>query len=242
MVNIIAVHRVSPGLNGSAVRSLRDGAREMLPLLVAVTPLGLVVGVAVAENGLPRLAGWSLSWLVYAASAQLAAVRVLADGGPAVVVVLAVVIVNMRLALYAAALAPHWRGTPRWWRALASYLLVDPSFAVATRSYDGSRRRRDAHLHYLGGALVLWLGWQVVTGAGVTLGAVLPASLQLDAVGPLYLVAVVAPQLRDCVVRSAAAAAATVAVAAALLPLQLGLAAGIVAGLVVGSRQKRSVS
>lgn len=43
-------------------------------------PTLLVVGVSTADSGLPPLAAWSLSWLVYAGSAQLAALGLLASG------------------------------------------------------------------------------------------------------------------------------------------------------------------
>ena len=136
--------------------------------------------MTVAELGVPRLAGWSLSWLVYAGSAQLAAVGLLAGSASAAVVVASVAVINLRLALYSAALAPHWRGTSKAWRLVAAYLLVDPSFAVGTQSYDGSRPPRQAHLHYLGGALVLWAGWLTVIAIGVTAGAAMPAELRLE--------------------------------------------------------------
>jgi predicted branched-subunit amino acid permease len=118
-----------------------DGVRAMLPMLLGVAPFGLVIGVTVAELGLPHLAGWSLGWLVYAGSAQLAAVGLLAGSASGLVVVASVAVINLRLALYSAAMAPHWRGTSTAWRLVAAYLLVDPSFAIGTRSYDGSRSR-----------------------------------------------------------------------------------------------------
>jgi predicted branched-subunit amino acid permease len=207
----------------------------MLPLLVGVAPFGLVVGVTVAELGLPHLAGWSLAWLVYAGSAQLAAVSLLAGSASAVVVIASVVVINLRLALYSAAMAPHWRGTSTVWRLAAAYLLVDPSFAVGTESYDGSRPRRQAHLHYLGAGLVLWAGWLAVIGIGVTAGATLPAWLRLETVGPLYLVTRVVLSARSVAAQVGVAVAVAVAVVASLLPLHLGPAVGMAAGLLAGS-------
>ncbi|HEX6935944.1 MAG TPA: AzlC family ABC transporter permease [Actinomycetes bacterium] len=215
-------------------RALLDGARAMLPLLVAVAPFGLVIGVAVAESGAPQLAAWSTSWLVYAGSAQLAAIGLLAQGASAAAVVGTVAVINLRLALYGMTLAPHWRGTSWWWRAGAAYLLVDPSFVVGSQSYAGGRTARAAHLHFLGGAVVLWLGWLLVTAAGVTVGAVVPSALQLDFVGPLYLVALVVPAARTRAVRVAVMTGAAVAVAATAAPFHVGPAAGMVAGLLVG--------
>jgi predicted branched-subunit amino acid permease len=227
---------------GAGRRAFLDGVRAMLPLLAAVAPFGLVIGVTVAESGVPHLAGWSLSWLVYAGSAQLAAVGLLAGSASAAVVVASVAVINLRVGLYGAALAPHWRGTSWWWRVLAGYLLIDPSFAVGTRSYDGSRPARLAHRHYLGGALVLWAGWLAVTGLGVTVGAVLPSALRLESIGPIYIVALVVLSARTTATWVAVGVATVTAVGASLLPLHLGPAVGMVAGLLAGSIVLRRTS
>ena len=123
-----------------------------------------------------------------------------------------------------------------------TYLLVDPSFAVGTRSYDGSRPRRQAHLHYLGAALVLWVGWLAAIGIGVTAGATLPPELRLESVGPLYLVALVVTSARTAAARVGVAVAVVTAVVASLLPLHLGPAVGMVAGLLAGSLVQRRPS
>jgi predicted branched-subunit amino acid permease len=222
-------------------RAFLDGVRAMLPLLLGVAPFGLVIGVTVAELGVPHLAGWSLGWLVYAGSAQLAAVGLLASSASAAVVVASVVVINLRLGLYSAAMAPHWRGTSKAWRLVATYLLIDPSFAVGAQSYDGSRAKRQAHLHYLGGALVLWVGWLTVIGVGVTAGAAMPPELRLDSIGPLYIVALVVMSVRTAAAKVAVAVAVVTAVLASLLPLHLGPAVGMLAGLLAGSMMlKRS--
>jgi predicted branched-subunit amino acid permease len=207
----------------------------MLPLLLGAAPFGLVIGVTIAESGAPHLAGWSLSWLVYAGSAQLAAVGLLADSASAAVVVGTVAVINLRIGLYSAALAPHWRNTSRWWRVLASYLIIDPSFAIGSQSYDGSRSPRLAHWHYLGASLLLWVGWLAVTGLGVTVGGVLPSNVRLESIGPLYMVALVVLSVRTTAALIAVGVAITTSVGASLLPLHLGPAAGMVAGLVAGS-------
>ena len=228
--------------SGSAAadrRAALDGVRAMLPLLLGVAPFGLVIGVTVAELGVPHLAGWSLGWLVYAGSAQLAAVGLLAGSASAGVVVATVAVINLRLAVYSAAMAPHWRGTSKAWRLVAAYLLIDPSFAVGTRSYDGSRPPRQAHLHYLGGALVLWAGWLTVIGIGVTAGATLPPELRLQSIGPLYIVTLVVMAAGTTAAKVGVAVAVGTAAVASLLPLHLGPAVGMAAGLLAGSMMPR---
>lgn len=216
------------------VDDLAAGARAMAPWLVGVTPLGLVIGVSAAQADLPLLAGLSTGPLIYSGSAQVATIELLDAGAAPVVIVATALIINLRLVLYSAAIAPHWRGTPWWWRAGAAYLLIDPSFAVGIDRYARATDRTPAHAYYLGGALVLWVGWLTVIVVGALAGAQLPAQLRLEFVVPLYLIGEIVPKLGTPAVRRSAGTASVVAVAALLAPLHLGVAVGILAGVATG--------
>lgn len=208
------------------------GARAMVPWLAGVTPFGLVIGVSAAQADIPTLAGWLTGPAIYAGSSQIAAIEMLDAGTAApVVVVITALVINLRLILYSGAIATHWRGTPRWWRAMAAYLLIDPSFVVGIDRYQRPGDRSDAHMYYLGGAITLWVGWLLAIGAGATLGAQLPAALHLEFVIPLYLVGEIVPKLGDRATRRAALTAAVVAVVAISAPMHLGVVLAIVAGL-----------
>jgi predicted branched-subunit amino acid permease len=207
------------------------GARAMVPWLAGVTPFGLVIGVSAAQADIPTLAGWLTGPAIYAGSSQVAAIEMLDAGTAPVVVVITALVINLRLILYSGAIAAHWRGTPRWWRAMAAYLLIDPSFVVGIDRYQRPGDRSDAHTYYLGGAITLWVGWLLAIGAGATLGAQLPAALHLEFVIPLYLVGEIVPKLGDRATRRAALTAAVVAVVAISAPLHIGVVLAIVAGL-----------
>jgi len=217
---------------GSArVGDFAAGARAMVPWLAGVTPFGLVIGVSAAQADIPTLAGWLTGPAIYAGSSQVAAIEMLDAGTAPIVVVITALVINLRLILYSGAIAAHWRGTPRWWRAVAAYLLVDPSFAVGIDRYQRPGDSTDAHRYYLGGAITLWIAWLLAIGAGATLGAQLPAALHLEFVIPLYLVGEIVPKLADRATRRAALTAAAVAVVAISAPLHLGVVFAIVAGL-----------
>jgi predicted branched-subunit amino acid permease len=217
---------------GSArVGDFAAGARAMVPWLAGVTPFGLVIGVSAAQADIPTLAGWLTGPAIYAGSSQVAAIEMLDAGTAPIVVVITALVINLRLILYSGAIAAHWRGTPRWWRAVAAYLLVDPSFAVGIDRYQRPGDSTDAHRYYLGGAITLWIAWLLAIGAGATLGAQLPAALHLEFVIPLYLVGEIVPKLADRATRRAALTAAVVAVVAISAPLHLGVVFAIVAGL-----------
>jgi predicted branched-subunit amino acid permease len=110
----------------------------MMPWLAGVVPFGLVIGVSAAQADVPTLARWLTGPLIYAGSAQLAAIGMLNAGAAPLVVVAAALVINVRLIFYSATMARHWRGTPRWWQFLAAYLLIDPSFAVGLTDTSGS--------------------------------------------------------------------------------------------------------
>jgi 4-azaleucine resistance transporter AzlC len=212
---------------------LAAGARTMTPWLAGIVPFGLAIGFSAAQADIPALAGWLTGPLIYAGSAQVAAIGMLNAGAAPVVVVAAVLIINVRLIFYSAAMARHWRGTPWWWRLVAAYLLIDPSFAVGLDGYGRLGRDR-AHAYYFGGAALLWVSWLAGIGAGATAGGALPAWLHLEFVMPLFLIGEAVPKLAHSAQRRAIFAAAAVALLALSAPLQLGIALAIAAGIAAG--------
>lgn len=210
------------------------GARTMLPWLAGIVPFGLVIGVSAAQADIATFAGWLTGPLIYGGSAQIATIEMLGAGAAPAVVLLTVLVINLRLVLYSGAMAAYWRGTPRWWRALAAYLLVDPSFVVGNDRYQRGGDLAGGHVHYMGGAVVLWVAWLLAIGAGATLGAQLPPALHLEFVIPLYLIGEISRRLSDSAARWAALTAAAVAVLAFAMPFHLGVLLAIVAGLAAG--------
>ena len=214
------------------------GAKAMTPWLIGVVPFGLVIGVSAARADIPTVAGWLTGPLMFGGSAQVAVIDLLDHGASTFVVLAAVVAINLRLVLYSATMAPHWEGTPVWWRALGAYLLVDPSVAVGVDGYERHPDRQRGHLHYLGGGIVLWVAWLAAIGVGATAGARLPAGLRLEFVIPLFLAGAVADRLDTRAARWAAGIAVLVAVIAVRAPLHVGPMVAITAGTVAGLRSE----
>lgn len=96
---------------------LRAGARAVAPMVVAYAPFALIVGSAVASSTNP-LAAWLATWTIYGGAAHLAVLEVLAHGSSWLAAAIVGLLVNARLAAYAAAMAPDWRSAPldggRW--------------------------------------------------------------------------------------------------------------------------------
>jgi predicted branched-subunit amino acid permease len=217
---------------GVTRRELRRGAATMAPLLAGYAPLGVLVGTAAAAAPDPA-AGWASIFVVYGGSAQLTCSRLLTDGAALATIVVTCLLIQARLLVYSASLAPHWRGRSRRWRVAAAATVIDPTWAMAHARQAEGGSDEAAAAHYVGAAATLTAGWTVFVTAGLVLGARLPASATLDVVAPLALLALIAPQLVDAGTRRAAAAAvATVVLAARLpagVPVLLAMAAGTAA-------------
>ena len=149
-----------------------------------------------------------------------------------IVVVLAALVVNARMLLYSAALAPHTADWPTRWRWASAYFLADPVYALATTRFEGpsgTAHARDRFRYYLSVGVLLWVGWMAMTGAGMLLGGVLP-DWRLDLASPLTFLLLL-PMLRGRAAYAAAATGGIVAVVASGLPLGLGLLLGAAAGI-----------
>ena len=206
----------------------RAGFRAMTPVVAAYAPFALVVGTSVATSADPWSA-WAGTWLVYGGAAQVAVLDVLAHGGgwlPAAAIGL---LINVRLAAYAAAMAPAWHAEPARRRVAAAVMLTDAPWALARD------RARDDPAYYLGAAVALFLAWPAMVTAGALVGTRIDAGPVAGLLLPLTLGAVVVPQLRR---RPAAAAIVAAVVTAALTSaadvgtaLLLAAATGTAAGL-----------
>ena len=212
-----------------------QAVRDTTPVVLAYAPFGLALGATLAATHLPPLIAWSSSPLLFGGAAQLLAVQMLDAGAAATLVVLGALVVNARMLLYSAALAPHTAEWPARWRWLGAYLMADPVYALAITRFTGhTDGPRERLRYYLTAGLVLWFAWMGLTGAGVLLGGVLPPSLRLDLAAPLTFLLLLLPMLTSRPAYAAAATGGTVAVAASGLPLGLGLLAGAAAGIAVG--------
>ncbi len=199
----------------TARAELLAGAKAVAPMLVGVIPFGLVAGATPATTGLGGGVSIGLSTIVFAGASQLAAADVLADGGAALVAVIAACTINLRLLLYSASIAPHFAAVPMRRRLLMGYLLTDQAYAVSitrwTQDDDAAASGGppapglDHKVpYYFGAALLLWVNWQICTVIGVLIGSAVPESLPLDFAVPLVFLVLLVPAISS---RPAAVAA-----------------------------------
>jgi 4-azaleucine resistance transporter AzlC len=213
--------------------AFRRGVRDVSPLLLGVAPFGLVTGVAAVDAGLslPQTVGMSV--VVFAGASQLAALELLEAGAPLAVVVLTAVVINLRMLMYSASIAPYFRSFPARLKAGLAYLLTDQAYALSVARYRGEGSA-DRAAYYLGAGVTLWVVWQVTTVAGVLVQAGVPPSLGLDFAVPLVFLALLVPAMEDRPTTVAGLVGGGLAVVAAGLPLNLGLLVGATVGIAAG--------
>jgi 4-azaleucine resistance transporter AzlC len=219
----------------SPVAAFVSGTKAIVPVLIALIPFAVAFGATAVGNGLSSLEALAMSVVVFAGAAQLAAIPLLSAGASVAIVVLTVLIVNLRLTLYSASLAPHFKRLPVGWKGLLSYLLTDQAYAATITRFDaGETEEPDKRWYYLGVALAIWVAFQAATLAGVFLGAWASWSWSLDFVLPLIFIALAIPAIKDRTTGAAALTAGMTAVFAAALPLNLGLIAAALVGVFGG--------
>jgi predicted branched-subunit amino acid permease len=202
--------------------------RQAASISLAVVPFGVAFGVACREAGLRLSEAIGFSTLVFAGSAQFAAVSVLADGGSVATAVASGLLLNLRSLAFGVAMGPALGG--RWWqRAAASQLMIDESTAIGS-AQTGLRWQR---FGYLAGGLGVFAAWNLATalGASVVAGAgEVIETAGIDATIPAAFLALLWPRLRDRRQRGVAAGGAAIALATApVLPAGLPVIAAAAA-------------
>ncbi len=218
---------------------LRAGIRGCLPLLVGVTPFGLVCGIVAQGAGLSRLEAVLMSALCYAGSAQLVALAGWTHPAPVLAASFAALVVNLRLALMGPVLSP-WLDRLCGWRLWGSlFVMADQNWAQALT--DMNAGGRDAAVLF-GSGLIMWAWWVVTTAIGYALGSALrpPPGHPVFFAALAVFISMLVPMWRGRSDVAPWGVAAVVAVLAArLLPGSWYIIAGALAGSLVGALRDR---
>ncbi len=207
--------RAAPALLGPTApprERVIAGLRAGVPYGAASLLLGLSFGV-LARPLMGPAATIVMSTIVFAGSAQFAALAVLSAGGGAAAAIVAGMLLNLRFVPMGIAIAPSLRGGPLG-RALRGQAIVDASWALANR---GGGRFDIEYL--LGSTLAQYPAWVGGTVLGVLAGGLIgnPRSLGLDAIFPAFFLGLLVAEMRRPQARPVAALGAVIALV--LIPL-----------------------
>ena len=212
----------------------RRGGRDMLEFAPGIAAWGLVTGVAMAKSGLGVPLAILMSLTVYAGSAQLASLPLLAAGAPMWVVWGAAFCVNLRFVIFSAQWRVHIGHLSRPQRLLLAYPLADLNLIAFQRAWPGGTRAPGQVRYIVGGAVTIWLVWQLPSLLGIVLSEAIPTAWGLGFAGTLAMLGLTYGLLKDRSTWPAALVAAAAAVAAFALPLKLNIVVAIAAAVAAG--------
>jgi len=220
------------------------GLRDGLPFLLVIGPFGLMFGVAATEAGLDLFAALTFSIVVIAGASQFTALQLMVDQAPVLIVLATSLAVNLRMAMYSAALTPHLGRAPLWQRALISYFLVDATYACAAVRYEREpgwdMARKVAY--FFGTVLPVCPIWYVTTVIGALVGRAIPEWMALDFAVPICFLAMVAPMLRTVPHVIAAAVSIILSLCLAFVPWSMGLLIAAVIAMMAGAEAERRLA
>lgn len=211
--------------------SWRAGLKDGTPTLFGIAAWGLVVGVAMVKSGLTVAQALGMTLLVFAGSAQLASLPLIAAAAPIWVIFLTAVVVNLRFVIFAAILAPHFAKLPLWRRFLLGYGAGDMTTAFFMQRYP-TEKPEVGKVSYLRGLLYPnFFAWQAGSIAGIFLGSAVPAEWGLGFAGTLAIVCITVPMVASRPALCGALVAGVTAVLAHGFPYKLGLLAAVLVGM-----------
>lgn len=203
-------------------------------MAIGIAAWGLVAGVAMAKSGMGVPLAIFMAVIVYAGSAQIAALPLIAAGAPMWVVWATTLCVCLRFMAFSFHYRPYFAHLPPRQRLALSFLMGDSSFALFIRRFPEPVPDARHEDYFLGGALLTFGVWQASIIAGILMGSGIPASWNLGFAGTMALLALTCTQLRNPVTSVAAVVAGCAAVAAYALPLKLNIIVAIAAAVAVG--------
>jgi predicted branched-subunit amino acid permease len=210
------------------------GIKAVAPVALGVVPFGLVAGAAAVSKGMTGLEGQAFSVLIFAGAAHLAALELLSQHAPLFVILLTGWLINLRMMIYSAAIAPYFKGASLGTKVLASYLLTDQAFVVTRAAHDKAGTMRHVISFYFGTACTLWIVWQSTTFIGMMIGLDVPPGWHLDFAVPLAFLALLVPTIKDSAGFWAALSAGFTVWLLAGLPMNLGFVIAVPVGMMTG--------
>ncbi|WP_102109043.1 AzlC family ABC transporter permease [Oceaniglobus roseus] len=215
------------------LRGLRDGA----PFVLVVMPFSLLFGVVAMDAGLSLTEAMGFNVLVIAGASQFAAISQMNDNAPVLVVIATALAVNLRMAMYSAALVPHFGALPFWKRAVLAYLNVDQTYAASVLEFE---RRPEMSLdeklgYFAGVATPIIPVWYTFAIVGALVGGAIPDAFALDFAMPITFLALIGPMLKSLAHVAAALTSIVAALALAFVPWGMGLLLAAACAMVVGA-------
>ena len=209
-----------------------EGFKTGLPTLFGIAAWGLVVGIAMVKSGLSAVQAVGMTLLVFAGSAQLASLPLIAAAAPVWVIFATALVVNLRFVIFSALLGPHFAHLPWKQRFYLGYISGDLTVALFLQRYP-TLAPVAGKLSYLKGLMYPnWFAWQIGSIIGIFLGSAVPAEWGLGFAGTLAILCIMVPLMINNAALCGVLVAGAISVLAYDLPYKLGLLLAVLVGMV----------
>lgn len=212
----------------------RRGFTDTFPIWAGIMPFGIVCALTAHTSGLNPLQIQVLFLTVYAGTAQLTAVNMIAGGADILSIIFTTFIINMRLLLYSMSFAIALPKLNWWCRLLLPHCLLDQTYALTIKRI--SNKEAGAGL-LLGAGVGLLVCWNLSALIGMMLGNAIPNpnAFGIQLTFPLLLMVTILPYLKSRPTWGAVLAASVIALGLRLvLPGKWYLLLAAIGGCIVG--------
>ncbi|WP_151445488.1 AzlC family ABC transporter permease [Lacisediminimonas profundi] len=216
-------------------RAYLEGRKVGAGNLPGIFAWGIVTAMAMVKTGLTAWQALGMTFIVFAGSAQLAALPLIASAAPIWMVFVTAMVVNLRFVIFAAGTGPHFAHLPWYRRLLYGYINGDSTMAQFTQRFPYHTVNDTAGKvgFYTGLSYQNWIAWQSGAVIGIMLAGQIPASWSIGFAGTLALMGLLIPLVTNLPGVAAVAVASVIAVVLHALPYRLGLLVGVVGGVAI---------
>ncbi len=185
---------ISPSSSGW--RDVARGVAVISPVLMVYIAIGMAYGVLAVDNGIPPWLAVLMSALVYAGTAQLVGVQMIALNLPPLSIIITAAVINARFFVMASALVPYLRRLSWWERALYATQLTDATFALHIARLPKTDASKTEIFTTNAVGHFVWVG---ATIAGVVVGQTASNldAFAIDFAMPAMFIGLLVPLIRD---------------------------------------------
>lgn len=213
----------------------REAAKVSAPSFFGMGAWGIVVGIAMIKAGLSVPQALGMTLIVFAGSAQLAALPLIVAHSPIWVIFVTALVVNLRFLIMSALIAPRFAHLPWPKRAILGFFTGDLTVALFMQRFPQmwqNKQEATEQTTFLHGLLApTWLVWQIGSILGIFVGNQVPLHWGLGFAGSLAILCLVLPMVQNRAALVGVVVASAVALSANQLPYQLGLLLAVLLGM-----------
>jgi predicted branched-subunit amino acid permease len=213
----------------------RLGFAEMAAVAPGIAAWGLMTGVAMVKSGMGTVEALLMALVVFAGSAQLAAIPLMLGGAPVWVILATAFCVNLRFVVFSAHMRAYVMHLGLRQRLVSGYLTGDLTYVLFIKRHpepasdEAGRFGQIAYL--LGNGSINWFSWTASSLVGVVLANFIPTAWGLGFAGILALVGMTCSLATNRLRWVACGVAGCAGVAAFALPMKLNILVAIAAAV-----------